>query len=132
MKPGGQRKKGHDFERLVAKKLRDLGMSVRRGVQGGHDHSDSSKAKEPDVVIEAGPEDATQLWIECQCSNNPNPRAKLAQAMRDCPDDRTPCVIWKRSGSNQLYVTIIADINGAEMPCTLWWIDVVEAAGWGR
>lgn len=63
------RRKGHDFERLVASRLGEVfgRENVRRGLQ----YRDGADA--PDVV-------APGLWVECKRARRTNPRAALAQA----------------------------------------------------
>jgi hypothetical protein len=97
--PAGRRRKGHSFERWVADAYRARfdGYTVRRSQQSGG-------AYEPDVVVEG-----LSLWTECQHANEPTPLLKLAQAERDASAAggfRLPVVVWKRSGSRVVNVTL--------------------------
>lgn len=80
------RRKGHTFEREVARMLRDLGMEARRTIQsrgGGKDGAD--------VAIE-GP-----YFLECKTGRQPNLWAAMRQARRDCEDaGRVPVVLAHR------------------------------------
>lgn len=105
MTGAGRRKKGHDFERLVANRYRERWPDrvVRRGNQ-------SHKAFEPDVVIEG-----STLWSECQCAAKPTPLAKLAQAERDCPEQPI-VVVWRKTGAKTINATMrlgtLLELNG--------------------
>lgn len=103
-----QRRKGHDFERVVADVYRKTWKTatVRRSLQ-------AHQPFEPDVVVE-GHLIGERLWTECQCSNDPTPMVKLLQAERDVAalsiktgnhDRRLPIVVWKRSGTRAAQVT---------------------------
>jgi len=62
------RRKGHDYERAVARDLREVfGGDVRRGLQ----FRDGADA--PDVV-------APCFWVECKRGKRTNPNAALRQA----------------------------------------------------
>ena len=62
------RRKGHDWERAVAKRLRAIfGTAVRRGWQS------RDGAEQPDV-------DGSPWWVECKRSKRPNIEAALVQA----------------------------------------------------
>ena len=62
------RRKGHDWERAVAKRLRAIfGTAVRRGWQS------RDGAEQPDV-------DGSPWWVECKRSKRPNIEAALGQA----------------------------------------------------
>jgi len=94
-----QRRKGHDFERDIARRLRARWphLTVRRSQQG-------DKAYEPDVVVEGVP-----LWLECQCAAKPAPLAKLEQAERDVErfaERPHPIVVWRKSGERTTRVTM--------------------------
>jgi hypothetical protein len=87
MKPGGSRRKGHDFERWVVRKFKPIfgEKNVRRGQQ-------SHGAFEPDVVVLG-----TQLWHECQHSKRATPLKKLEQAERDKPPHMVAVAITKEN-----------------------------------
>ena len=79
----GKRIKGHQWERDVAKRFREVftNYNVRRGVQ-------SRDPETADVDIPA-------FWCECKVGAKPNPRAALAQAIRDCKKGKTPIAVIK-------------------------------------
>lgn len=70
MKPGGQRRKGHNFERYVARRLREVWPEAKRGL------TQSRGATTPDV-------DGTPWWIECKTGKRVNVRKAFEQARRD-------------------------------------------------
>lgn len=100
------RRKGHNFERLIATAFREAWplATVRRGQQGDGAH-------EPDVVIDGdAPLTIRRLWIECQCANNPTPVLKLQQAERDAWESparevAVPLAVWHRSKEHVSWVT---------------------------
>jgi hypothetical protein len=104
-----RRRKGHDFERSVARVLREKWPDavVRRSSQ-------AEAAENPDVFVEGGPPVLATLWLELQDAVNPRPLAKLAQADRDrvawmdarpAHDLRLPVVVWHRIHSPDVNVT---------------------------
>jgi hypothetical protein len=97
VKPGGQRRKGHSWEREIARLLRPLfGDGVKRGFQtrGGGKEA-------PDV-------DGTPYHIEAKHGRLVNLRAALAQAIRDT-DGRVPIVIAKDDRTEPVVVMRFAD-----------------------
>lgn len=80
------RRKGHGFEREVARMLRALGIPARRTIQsrgGGKEGAD---------VDTAGP-----FHLECKTGRQPNLWAAFRQARRDCEDTgRVPVVLAHR------------------------------------
>jgi len=66
-----RRRKGHDFERLMARALRALWPGATRGYQ-----RETSQDKRPDV-------DNTPFWIECKRGKRTNIMAALRQAEKD-------------------------------------------------
>ena len=79
------RRKGHDWERVVARRLRDvLGVEARRGLQ----YRDGAEA--PDIIIEGLP-----LHIECKAGKRPPILAALEQAERDAAEGAIPVVVVK-------------------------------------
>ncbi len=86
------RRKGHDWERDVARQMRDIfGDRVKRGwqVREGTDA--------PDV-------DGTPFWIECKKGKKTNIRAALLQAqdaaghLHGAGDNRPPLAVCKDDG----------------------------------
>ena len=96
MNGAGCRRKGHDFERAVARRFAAVfgNDTVRRGLQ----YRDGTEC--PDVV-------APGFWVECKAGRRTNPRAALAQAvacsagkterpLAVCKDDRDPAFVVLR------------------------------------
>jgi hypothetical protein len=75
------RRKGHQYERDVAKLFREAmgGAEVKRGLQG------RGGSEAPDV-------DCPHFWVETKRGRRPNPRKALEQAERDT-DGRVPIAI---------------------------------------
>jgi len=84
------RVKGHDFERLIARDLRDqLGIEARRGLQ----YRDGAEC--PDVVGLPG------YWVECKRGKRVSIGAAMRQASEACDRDGAglcPLVISKEDG----------------------------------
>ena len=69
--PINSRRKGHDWERRVARDLREIfGKGIRRGYQT------DDNAHEPDVA-------GTPFWIECKCSKRIDINGAMEQAIGD-------------------------------------------------
>ena len=77
------RRKGHDFERATAIRFREVmpGAEIKRGLQ-----SRGGGAEEADVVC-------PYFHVECKVGKLPNPRAALAQAIRDAKVGMTPIAV---------------------------------------
>lgn len=101
-----QRRKGHNFERAVATKLREAfpNATVRRSDQGYGAH-------EPDVVVQ-GAGLADHVWWECNTGFSPQPLAKLEQAEFDAVAASVrvgvwfPVVAWRKTGSREALATM--------------------------
>lgn len=101
------RDKGHSFERKVARMIEDeFGPGVK-----AHRTLQADGAYDSDVTVE-GDWLLRSIWWECNDEINPNPRAKLAQAKRDCERsfertklDRLPIAITHKIRSTTIYVT---------------------------
>lgn len=90
MNGAGVRRKGHNYERQIARELRPIfGDSVRRGLQ----YRDGADA--PDVI-------AGHYHIECKCGKKPGVRAALHQA------------IEASEGNGTIPVVFIKDTRGLE------------------
>ncbi len=89
-----------------------------------------------------------RLWIECNHADDPNPRTKLAQAVRDIArakakgrgDRDLPWVVWRETGCRQVWVTtearVLYEIEGFSQGCapgdymvTISWEDAVRLLG---
>lgn len=98
-----QRRKGHDFERLIARKLRELGLDVSRGQQ-----SWMRETPEPQADLEVGPP-LESFWFELKTGARPSVFAAMKQARRDAPAGRTPCAVIHRDRQETLVVLDLED-----------------------
>lgn len=105
-----QRRKGHAFERWVARELRKLWPQARRGYQ-----SRGGGAEASDV-------EGTPFHVECKRGKRPSPRAALEQAKADTDgrpvvcvikDDRAEPFVVMRWGE---WVELVKQAKG-------WWLD---------
>ncbi len=76
------RRKGHDFEREIARELRDIFPKARRGLQ----YQDGQQCADVEGTV---------FHIECKRGRKPNPRAALRQAMDDVNTGRIPVAVVK-------------------------------------
>lgn len=74
MQPSGMRRKGHSFERRIAREYRTVFNPPERVRRGRQTH----RADEPDVVVDYAP-----LWTECGHGAVMNPLTKLKQAEKE-------------------------------------------------
>lgn len=113
-------RKGKKFELVVRDHLRLVareepwisGLTVRRSSQ-------AERAWNADLIIEgvdAVPGWLLGLWLECEHANDPDPRAKFAQATRDVARyctrtgrPRWPVIVWRRTGGRVLNATTSVD-----------------------
>lgn len=99
------RRKGHDFERKVAKDLREIGYEdARRGLQsqGGDDMP-------PDVI-------APPFAIQCKNhAKKVNYRAAIEQSKGECPKGHYPVAVIKEGRQEPLVLMVYAD-----------WLDLLE------
>ena len=74
------RRKGHDFERYIARRLREVmpGAPIHRGLQ-----SRGGGAEEADVIC-------PYFHVECKKGPQPSPRAALKQATDDAKPGQAP------------------------------------------
>lgn len=79
--------------------------------------SQSERAWDADLIVEGVnvPDWLTGLWIECEHANEPDPRPKMVQAIRDAGiatvrsgKQRTPLVVWRRSGERTIWCSTYA------------------------
>lgn len=105
-----QRRKGHDFERAIAGRLREIMPSagVKRGLQG-RDGSDA-----PDVVAPA-------FWVECKRGRTPPIRPALAQAEKANPGGYWSTAVTKADREPALVTMYLDD-----------WLELVEQWWRGR
>ena len=84
MTGAGVRRKGHNFERWVARQLREIfGAQVKRGIQTREGGSEAG-----DVV-------GTPFHIECKVGKKHSPRAALAQSTQDASPGLIPIAVIK-------------------------------------
>lgn len=77
------RRKGHDYERAVARTLRTVfGDGVHRGLQS------RSGDETADVEVPV-------FWIECKRGRRTDLKAALALAAAACPPERRPLAVCK-------------------------------------
>jgi hypothetical protein len=83
MSGASSRRKGHDFERSMAKKFRAAmpGATVRRGLQQSRDGAEVA-----DV-------DCPVYWVECKKGKQPNIRGALRQAEAAAPKGLIPIAV---------------------------------------
>ena len=111
-----QRRKGHNFERLIAAKIREIGVETRRGNQTWRADPLAEKiTKEPDIVC--GPP-LDDVWIECKCGARPNVWTAMGQAVSDAPPGQTPIVIAHRDRGRTLVCYEIED-----------WLELISRMG---
>jgi len=119
------RKKGHDWERAIAKLLRPIfGESVHRG----HQSFRGGRAAGEGCDVDGSP-----FWIEAKHSQQTNPRSAIRQCnetQADCSDTRPPVAICKddRKPPNWT-VGVPMDQPIAVMELSDW-LDLVE--DWAR
>ncbi len=103
------RRKGHDFERDIANRLREVmpGADIKRGLQ-----SRGGGAEEADVVC-------PYFHVECKVGKLPNPRAALAQAVRDAKPGKVPVAIVKDDRQPPFVVMQLDE-----------WLDFVKLVHW--
>lgn len=100
------RTKGANFERLIARMLREKfpGAEVYRSQQ-------ADRAHDPDIVIRGASHAIDNFWPELTCGKHATwstVKAKMSQAFRDIDragSDRFPVVIWRRQGSREIWAT---------------------------
>ena len=79
----GSRRKGHSFEREIARLFRDIFPDAHRGIQS------RAGDEEADVVI-------PHYWIECKRGKKTNIKAALRQAREACAGSgKSPVAICK-------------------------------------
>lgn len=102
-----ERRKGHDFEREVARKLRMALHLDERAVRRGMQFVDGAHA--PDVVTPI-------VAIECKCGANPPLWSAMQQAVDACSSGQYPAVALKRDRTPPVVAMLLDD-----------WIDLLGA-----
>ena len=77
-----QRTKGHNFEREIARELREIFPDARRGLQ----YQDGSQCADVE---------GTPFHVECKRGIKPNPRAAMEQALSDARKGQIPLDVVK-------------------------------------
>lgn len=82
MTGAGNRRKGHDFERALVHRFREVmpGAEINRGVQSREGN-------------EAADVECPVFWVEAKRGKQPNPRAALRQATEAAPHGRVPLAV---------------------------------------
>lgn len=91
------RRKGHDFEREIARRLRVIFPTSRRGIQSRFGGKEGS-----DVLVPF-------FAIECKVGARPNIAAAMEQAIRDAAPTLWPTVISKRDREEPLVTMRLDD-----------------------
>lgn len=105
------RNKGSSFERTIACKFKEvLGIDfVRTPLSGGFaKQKDKSEGFRGDIV----PTDSRvkfNLHVECKNTKTWSLPAWLKQSQHDCPEDKTPVVIFHQHGTSNNYITLDLD-----------------------
>lgn len=129
------RRKGKKFELVVRDHmLLHLVTPAFNGNLVIRRSSQAERAWDADLIIEGSnlPEWLLGLWVECEHANDPDPWAKLAQAIRDAGAatlrsgrQRTPVVVWRRTGERALwlstYVPWLNELLGHPTPTDGHW-----------
>ena len=101
------RRKGSSYELSIAKKLREqYGIELRRTPQSGGfaKGKDASHFRGDIIPIDESVD--FKLHIECKNATTWSLKQWLAQAEEDCPEGRTPLVIFHKPNSSVDYVTL--------------------------
>lgn len=127
------REKGKEFERHVAANMDMILCDPRfNGTLVIRRSSQAERAYEADLIIEAqnAPDWLLNIWVECENSKAPDPKAKMEQAIRDAATatlrtgrQRTPVVCWREAGTRCLwlstYVSWLDELLGGTIPPAL-------------
>lgn len=105
------KRKGANFERSIAKRFQQrYGVELKRTPQSGGFAKKSEKADDyrGDITIV----DTTQMLlihIECKDQKTWSLKQWIEQAESDCPNDRTPIVVFHQHNTSKDYVCISLD-----------------------
>ena len=109
MKAGGQRQKGHTFERWFARWFREawahLKAEAKRGWQSRH-----GGKEEADVETSLNGEPLPLHWELCH-AKAPSVWAKYEQAVADKEDHETPIVVVKRNRGQPMVFMSLEDFS---------------------
>lgn len=102
------RRKGGNYERLVAKKFQlKYGVELKRTPQSGGFAKKCDKADDyrGDITI-VDTKQMLKLHIECKNQKQLQLKNWLEQAESDCPEGRTPVVIFHQHNTSKDYVCL--------------------------
>lgn len=102
------KRKGSNFERDIAKKFqKQYGVELKRTPQSGGFSKKSDKADDyrGDITI-VDTKQMLKLHIECKNAKTWSLPAWIKQANEDCPDDRTPIVVFHQHNTSRNFVCI--------------------------
>lgn len=102
------KRKGGQYERNIAKKFQErYGVELKRTPQSGGFAKKSDKADDyrGDITI-VDTKQMLLLHLECKCQKTWSLPKWLKQAEEDCPEDRTPVVIFHQHNSSKDYVSL--------------------------
>ena len=114
------KRKGGQYERDIAKKFQTkYGVELKRTPQSGGFAKKSDKADDyrGDITI-VDTKQMLLLHIECKNQKTWQLKQWLEQAESDCPEDRTPIVVFHQHNSSRDYVCLSLDdfLNLVEKP----------------
>lgn len=99
MSGASSRRKGHDFERALVRRFREVmpGAEVRRGLQcrGGEEVADV---------------DCPVFWVEAKRGKKPVVRAALKQAIETAPKGRIPLAVIRDDRAPAFAVILLDDL----------------------
>ena len=102
------KRKGGQFERTIAKKFQSrYGVELKRTPQSGGFAKKSDKADDyrGDITI-VDTKQMLLLHIECNNQKSWSLPAWIRQAEEDCPEDRTPIVVFHQHNTSKDYVCV--------------------------
>lgn len=105
------KRKGANFERSIARRFQQrYGVELKRTPQSGGFAKKSEKADDyrGDITIV---DTAQMLLVHIECKNQKTWSLKqwIEQAESDCPNDRTPIVVFHQHNTSKDYVCISLD-----------------------
>ena len=105
------KRKGGQYERNIAKKFQEkYGVELKRTPQSGGFAKKSDKADDyrGDITI-VDTKQMLLLHIECKTHKSWSLPAWIRQAEEDCPEDRTPIVVFHQYNTSKDYVCVSLD-----------------------
>lgn len=102
------RNKGANYERTIAKKLKEFfGIDFVRTPQSGGFAKKAEKADDfRGDIVSADKRLDIALHIECKCCQTWSLPKWLQQSESDCPKDKIPCVVAHKPNSSTEYITM--------------------------